>query len=71
MLLDNQSCLDTNAYNPYVYAFKVCFQICITFSDIPWPSGTSAEIKKDESDVKSSMASILDHVVSFESEVTL
>ena len=44
MLLDNQSCLDTNAYNPYVYASKVCFQNCLSFSDTPWPSGTLAEI---------------------------
>jgi hypothetical protein len=44
MLLDNQNRLDTNAYNPYVYASKVCFQNCLSFSDIPCPSGALAEI---------------------------
>jgi hypothetical protein len=45
MLLDNQNRLDTNAYNPYVYASNVCFQNCLSFSDIPCPSGALEEIQ--------------------------
>jgi len=44
MLLDNQKCLDANAYNPYVYASKVCFQNCLKISDMSWASGASTEI---------------------------